>query len=532
MATISPLSLHRNENVDRKAPNVEEIRRSVRDASTALIDQVEKMAACEGEVTFREAEGQIRLLLLAVGRAVVVLFLALREQRIMSRFPTGERLRVGGRSFLRAPAIPRNLTTMFGVVRYWRTYLREVSDGPRRGHHPLDLSLGLPADRFSWTVLSKAVWLATKLSFAEARGTLAEFVPDAPSTEVLEKATLGFGRFAEDWFQERPAPEDDGEVLVMLFDSKGIPTATELELARRRGKRRRQKPERSPRHRGRQRRRRYPKKPRRKKGDKSKNAKCATMVVMYTLRRQGTRRLVGPVNKWTYASFAPKQYAFQMARMEANKRGFAEGSGKLVQVLTDGDPDLETYCAKYFPTAEHTIDFWHVVEYLWDAGRGLLKEGSKSLRKWVKAQEGRLFEGRVDLVLRELKRRLATIPATGPGNKGRRERLADAIRYIDKRKTKMDYGSLRRRDLEISTGPIEGAIKNVIGKRQDHGGMRWIPERAEALLKLRCIEVAGDWDRFDRYVHDRLHREALDKACCARLQLNTPQALPELAGAA
>ena len=62
--------------------------------------------------------------------------------------------------------------------------------------------------------------------------------------------------------------------------------------------------------------------------------------------------------------------------------------------------------------------------------------------------------------------------------------------------------------------------------------MRWIPERAEALLKLRCIEVTGDWDRFERYVHDRLHKEALENAMCPRLQLKTPQPLPQLAEAA
>ena len=26
--------------------------------------------------------------------------------------------------------------------------------------------------------------------------------------------------------------------------------------------------------------------------------------------------------------------------------------------------------------------------------------------------------------------------------------------------------------------------------------MRWIPERAEALLHLRCIELNGDWENF------------------------------------
>jgi len=36
-------------------------------------------------------------------------------------------------------------------------------------------------------------------------------------------------------------------------------------------------------------------------------------------------------------------------------------------------------------------------------------------------------------------------------------------------------------------------VNYVIAKRFDSGGMRWIKERAEALLQLRCIEVNNDW---------------------------------------
>ena len=33
---------------------------------------------------------------------------------------------------------------------------------------------------------------------------------------------------------------------------------------------------------------------------------------------------------------------------------------------------------------------------------------------------------------------------------------------------------------------------NMIAKRFDSSGMRWIRKRAEALLQLRCIEINGD----------------------------------------
>ncbi len=93
-------------------------------------------------------------------------------------------------------------------------------------------------------------------------------------------------------------------------------------------------------------------------GDKSKNGKATTLVTMYTLRSttddDGNPKLVGPLNRWTYTSYAPKGHAVAIARREADKRGFTIGSGNTVQVLTDGDEDLERYVKEFFPDAMHT----------------------------------------------------------------------------------------------------------------------------------------------------------------------------------
>ena len=159
-----------------------------------------------------------------MGRMLLTLFLALREEHVVEQLPEG-RVTWFGRVYRRRPAVARNLTTLFGTVRYWRTYMREVSgSGSGSGYHPLDLSLGLGADRFSWNVLSRAVRLATELSFASAKEVLGDFVPNTPSTEVIEQAMLGFGAHAEAFFEMQPPPADDGEVLVIEIDGKAVPT--------------------------------------------------------------------------------------------------------------------------------------------------------------------------------------------------------------------------------------------------------------------------------------------------------------------
>jgi len=111
------------------------------------------------------------------------------------------------------------------------------------------------------------------------------------------------------------------------------------------------------------------------------------MVVMYTLRRCGTRRLEGPLNKWHYVTFASKRRAFEVARREAIKRGFGSTSGRVVQRVTDGDDDLARLGAEYLPHAEHTIDVYHVIEKLWNAAGALFSEGSDEAKTWVDEQK-------------------------------------------------------------------------------------------------------------------------------------------------
>ena len=527
MPKLSFLSLIRNSDpeIDER-PSVDELQARLTNQTEELVSTAKDQRKPDGvELTFKAFEELLLPMIFALARTVIMLFLAAAEEREAQRIPS--RLEREGRVFRPAPAQARNIETWFGVVRYWRTYMREVGDGVRHGFYPLDVVLGLTADRVSMTLLGVAVRMATKMSFAEARLVLGWFLPTIPSVEVIENAVLGFGRHTAAWFCSGAPPfVGDGEVLIIMIDSKGVPTATQAEMKKRRRRRRKGSTAKSPRHRGRRNRKRRGRRPRRKKGDKSKNAKMSTLVVMYTLKRHG-KYLLGPINRWMYASFAVKKHAFAIAKREASKRGFGPDSGKLVQMVTDGDLDLACYAKEFFPDAIHTVDVMHVLEKLWSAGECLHREGSKELQKWFDTQRDKLYDGKVGKVLASLRKHLNAIPKTGPGNKGKRGRLSNAISYIEKRIDQMNYDELLAKDLEISSGPVEGAVKHVVGRRCDHGGMRWCKERAEAVLQLRCIELNGHWDTFIQYVHDRLREEALQGGKRIRLQTNEPAPLPD-----
>jgi len=472
-------------------PKVEEIKTQITQDVGALIAWV---LSCQA-LTFAAFEVELIRKVLALGRLFVQLFLCMREAQFKAAHPRPE----PGYQWQGPNA--RWLGTFFGKVRYWRTYFYRAGGG----YYPLDIELGLTGDGFSLWLQSCVTRLATKVSYAQTVLLVSLFLGWTPAQESIEGLVLGLGRYSGAWFENAPAPAGDGEVLVLQFDSKATPTATEAELDKRRGPRAANSHPGSQRHRGRAARQQRGSKPRRRKGDKSKNGKMATIVVMYTLRESSDGTLEGPLNKKVYASYAPKRHAVAIARREANKRGFAPGSGKRIQIITDGDNDLERYIGEFFPEAEHTIDVYHVVEYLWAAGECLYREGSTELREWVESQKAALYDGRVADIIAELDRHLRQL---NPSQASSRERLEKIREYLVKRQTKMDYKRLREQDLEISSGAVEGAVHYVIAQRFDGGGMRWIKERAEALLQLRCIEVNGDWESFIAFVHDRTKTQA------------------------
>ena len=243
---------------------------------------------------------------------------------------------------------------------------------------------------------------------------------------------------------------------------------------------------------------------------------------MYTLKKapdgDGNPVLLGPINKRVYASYAPKRHAFAIARREADKRGFTAKSRKTNHIVTDGDEDLERYTKDFFPKARHTLDIMHVLEYSWEAGRFAFKEGSDELIAWVKREERRLYRGGTGnaiLALNELD--------VSPSNETRLEPIRS---YLSKRIALMNYDELRKEDLDVASRAVEGAVRHVIGKRFDSSGMRWIRERAEALLQLRCIEINGDWDDFASFVEGKVLPGSEANHEVARVLTNTPVDLP------
>jgi hypothetical protein len=497
---------------------------SVRVTAKAAFDELVQFCLTYDE-SFWQFERQLLARIAVLGACLIRLFLTARYDRLdLQPFLDDGRYRPGD------DYAERTLKTVYGEVTYGRHYL--MSRGGGSGFFPLDMVLGLTRDRLSPWVMQWVARLATRMSFKAAQMVCKAVLHWAPATETIEQVVLGMGAEAASFMKQLPAPVNDGEVLVIEVDGKCPPTATETELAKRRGKRRPRAETSCPcgcqRHRGKVKRQGRGSKKRRKKGDKSKNGKEAMVVVMYTLKRSVDSKLHGPINKKLYATFAGRKAAALWARAEATKRGFGPGTTKTVQIVLDGALGLRDNLEPLFPEAIYTIDVCHVVEKLWTVGHHFHKEASAELKEWVEELKALVYAGQVMKLVERLQRMLRAVPKNGPGTKGRRQALVALIGYLQRRLGMMRYGDWLEQDLVIATGQVEGAVRHLVGERFDCAGMRWTPAKAEPLLHLRCIELNGDWQKFVAWFQGKT-LSSLKPGQPIKLLTNQPSTLTEAA---
>jgi len=434
--------------------------------------------------TLAVIERDLWVALFDAGRAVLALYLAKQAAR-----PRAAQYAHDGLTYVLDPRNRRKseVGTRFGKVPFCRPFGTAV--GVRhRADLPVDRELGL-CSTFSLGTVTTVVQLCALMAFASARELFAQFHGWAPSTRSTLRMVDAVGAQAQAFVDAEDLPDDDGTILIIQVDGRGAPMISSTEHARRRQPKR--KTEGSQRFARRQRRRAHPK-PRRNKGDKSKNAKVAFVGVIYTLK-QTRHGWEGPIHKRLYATFDSHEALFQRLLPIAKRRGYG---CKPSYFIADGAAHIWRNQQKYFPEATPCVDWYHVAEKLWEAGGCLHPEGSTQLRIWVDQQLAKLRKGQILQLLQDLAAEYNALPKTGPGNKSRRKRLLRILDYLAKHEQRMPYAALRSSELDIGSGAVEGAVRNLVGLRLDGPGMRWGRDRAEMVLQLRCIVLNGQWHRF------------------------------------
>jgi len=385
----------------------------------------------------------------------------------------------------------RRYVSIFGEVTITR-----VVYGTREGQKielvPLDERLGLPEGEFSYVLEDWSQRFCLKESFAEAGHSLEMLLGLRLGRRTLEQMNRDVAGYATAFREaiEPPSPEEEGALLVVTADGKGVPM---------------RKPEPDgpkPHH-------------RRGKGEKANKKQMACVGAVYSiepfvrtaddildevLRDKRSKDRPEPQHKHVWAEMireiegqppvTAKDGLFGQLFDELTVRNF--GQDRPVVCLLDGERSLWDAQGVYFPEAVGVLDLFHVLERVWGVAHCFHKEGSDEAEQYVEERLRDLLEGRVGSVIEGFRHRMTQERLRGT----KRKVVKSAIEYLENNREHLKYDEYLAAGYPIGSGVAEGACRHLVKDRMEQTGMRWTVEGAQAMLHVRALYLNDQWDDF------------------------------------
>lgn len=349
--------------------------------------------------------------------------------------------------------------------------------------HPLDAELQLPARSYSYEVQRHLARAAVCGPFDEALHMVAELTGVTVPKRSAEQIVVDAAADADGFYEGRAggAKLAPGDLVVGAIDCKGIPMVKPAPAER---------------------------VVRRKKGEKPNKKKMATVAAVFACaprrrtpdgvvrslfcegpaRRHSRKR---PKDKRVWASLlAGKDSVITEARAEMTRRD--PDRRHTWVIVTDGERALQRRVTTSFTDVTLVLDLLHVTEKLWKVGNALHAEGSPEAIAFVRERARRILNGEVSQVVKGFRSIV-----TKRGLKGEKAKtLTEVANYLYANRQRMRYDLYLKRGWPIASGAVEGACKCLVRDRFERSGMRWTPDMAEAMLKLRAVYLSGDWDAY------------------------------------
>jgi len=436
-----------------------------------------------------------------------------REEKTLQRLP--------------APHEKRYLS-IFGELLIDR-FVYGTREGQAIDWSPLDAVLGLPAGENSYVLEEWLQRLCIHEAFGESVASLRAWLGTTVSVRTAEHMNREMSEYVEGFRGETvPPAEEEGELLVVTADGKGVPMRRPLEERLREeeagdggggngteaacgagvpgsGKR----PSASSRSRkgGTGRGADSGERPGKKQMayvgavySQARFVRTAEDVIDEVRRRKRAKDRPEPQHKHVWADMtriaegaplpaAPMMFLSMM--YECYQRDPTE-TKPLICVM-DGERQLWKLAEQWFPEAVGVLDLFHAMKRLWAVAYCLHAEESPEAEEFVTHHLRLLLHGKVGYVLRKFRQLAKQL-------KGAKKKTVQAvITYYGNNQGHMRYDEYLAAGYPIASGVAEGACKHLVKDRMERSGMRWELEGAQAMLSVRAVYVNGLWDQFIAY---------------------------------
>jgi hypothetical protein len=201
-----------------------------------------------------------------------------------------------------------------------------------------------------------------------------------------------------------------------------------------------------------------------------------------------TRRLPPPHARVLFGGIETAEHFGPRIRRWAGRLGITDPAA--VAVLGDGAEWIWHQAAAQLPGSQGLLDIYHGCEHLAGCAKVLYGEGAEA-RAWMdQGRRALLTEGAAGV-----QAHLAAARA-GARSAARRQALGDVARYFQRRAGYLGYAERLARGQSIGSGLVEGACKQVIGRRMKQTGARWRVRRANRMATLCCTFHADTWKTY------------------------------------
>lgn len=181
---------------------------------------------------------------------------------------------------------------------------------------------------------------------------------------------------------------------------------------------------------------------------------------------------------WDAKTFANHYWA------ESLRRGVEKA--RQIVCVSDGAAWIWAIVFMCFARRVEVLDWWHMVQYLWQVAGEAFDLTSAEALSWMETQKAAMASSQLRLVFRRIRQ---LYPHRTP--------LPDAVRqavgYLWNNRHRVDYAAYRKNNLPIGSGTVESAGKTLVQLRMKQAGMRWSRTGAQALLALRSRLLSDRW---------------------------------------
>jgi len=198
------------------------------------------------------------------------------------------------------------------------------------------------------------------------------------------------------------------------------------------------------------------------------------------------RRLPPPAARLLFGGIETAEHFGPRIRRWAARLGIGDCSA--ITVLGDGAEWIRNQARKQLPGAKQLLDIYHGCEHLSACGKVLYGEGAAEGQAWLGAGRRALLSAGA-----------AGVQAHLAAERGRarsaakRAALADVAGYFERRAELLGYAERLACGQSIGSGLVEGACKQVIGRRMKQTGARWRIRRANRMATLCCAFHGDAW---------------------------------------